>query len=58
MKTYMTLTEEYLEKCAAIIEKIKAQQQLVQKAAKWFAETILAGRMVHVFGTGHSRVMV
>src|SRR5437773_9239694 len=54
----MTLTDEYLQKCAAIIEKIKAQQNLMQKTAQWFAETILAGRMVHIFGTGHSRVMV
>src|SRR5437762_4206794 len=54
----MTLTDEYLQKCAAIIEKIKAQQNLMQKTAQWFAETILAGRMVHIFGTGHSRVIV
>src|SRR4249919_2838574 len=27
-------------------------------AADWFAKTILAGRMVHVFGSGHSRIMV
>src|SRR6185369_950510 len=24
----------------------------------WFAETILAGRMVHLFGSGHSRILV
>lgn len=54
----MSLTEEYLEHCSAIIQKIKAQQILISKAANWFAETILAGRVVHVFGTGHSRIMV
>ena len=27
-------------------------------AADWFAQTILAGRMVHVFASGHSRIMV
>lgn len=27
-------------------------------AAKWFSGTILYGRMVHVFGSGHSRMMV
>ncbi len=26
--------------------------------AQWFAESILAGRVVHLFGTGHSRIMV
>lgn len=30
----------------------------MQTAARWFADTILAGRMVHVFGSGHSRIMV
>lgn len=54
----MTLTKTYLEHCSAIIQKIEAQQQQIQQAAQWFAESILAGRMVHVFGTGHSRIMV
>jgi len=54
----MSLTETYLQKCSSIIERIKEQQALIQKAASLFAESILAGRMVHVFGTGHSRVMV
>src|SRR3954464_5030006 len=34
------------------------QQFQIQKAAKWFSETILAGRMVHLFGSGHSRILV
>ena len=54
----MNITELYLEKCSAIIEKIKAQQQQVQQTAQWFAESILAGRVVHLFGSGHSRIMV
>jgi uncharacterized phosphosugar-binding protein len=54
----MNLTETYLQKCSEIIEKVKAQQQQIQQAARWFAETILAGRAVHLFGTGHSRIMV
>ena len=54
----MSLTENYLDKCAAIVEKVKAQQQLIQQSAKWFAQSILAGRLVHVFGSGHSRIMV
>ena len=54
----MSLTDEYLEHCSAIIQKIKAQQDLIVKAANWFAKSILADRVVHVFGTGHSRVMV
>lgn len=54
----MTLTETYLQKCSEIIEKIKSQQDQIQRSAQWFAESILAGRVVHVFGTGHSRIMV
>ena len=30
----------------------------MRTAADWFAESILAGRMVHVFASGHSRIMV
>jgi len=54
----MSVTESYLEKCSGIIEKIRAQQPEIQKAAKWFAASILAGRVVHLFGSGHSRIMV
>lgn len=54
----MTVIDDYLEKCEKIIQTIRAQKGLIEKAAGWFAETILAGRMVHVFGSGHSRIMV
>jgi uncharacterized phosphosugar-binding protein len=54
----MNLTEEYLKKCGDIIEKVRKQEAEILKAAKLFADTILAGRMVHVFGSGHSRIMV
>ncbi|MES1215315.1 MAG: SIS domain-containing protein [Bacteroidota bacterium] len=53
----MSLTETYLDKCSEIIEKIRKQEVQVLKAAEWFAQTILAGRMVHIFGSGHSRIM-
>lgn len=54
----MTLTETYLQRCAEITEKIKHQQEAIRRAAGWFAKSILQGRMVHVFGSGHSRIMV
>ncbi|MEQ1676932.1 MAG: SIS domain-containing protein, partial [Chitinophagaceae bacterium] len=50
--------DTYLDKCSAIIQRIRAQQNEVQQAAGWFADSILAGRMVHLFGSGHSRIMV
>ena len=54
----MNLTEAYLQKCSEIVEKIKSQQDIIRKAASWFADSILKGRVVHVFGSGHSRIMV
>jgi uncharacterized phosphosugar-binding protein len=54
----MNITETYLNKCKEIIEKIEQQQKAISQAANWFSESILAGRVVHVFGSGHSRIMV
>lgn len=54
----MNVTELYLKKCSAIIDVVKSQEQLIKQVAQWFAESILAGRVVHLFGTGHSRIMV
>src|SRR6186713_2537204 len=53
-----SLVAEYLLRCGEILDKIGDQEDQIQKAAEWFAESILAGRMVHVFGSGHSRIMV
>ena len=53
-----SLAAEYLLKCREIMDKIGEQEDQIQKAAEWFSESILAGRMVHVFGSGHSRIMV
>src|SRR5687767_8516590 len=52
------MTLDYLEKCGGIIERVRAQRPAIELAADWFAETILAGRMVHLFGSGHSRILV
>jgi uncharacterized phosphosugar-binding protein len=54
----MSVTDNYLQHCAAILETVNAQEEKIQTAASWFSETILAGRMVHTFGSGHSRIMV
>src|SRR5687768_9083269 len=52
------MTLDYLEKCDAIVERVRAQRGAIEQAADWFSETILAGRMVHLFGSGHSRILV
>src|SRR5436853_1561517 len=54
----MTPAAEYLSKCRAILGAVEKQTAAIEQAADWFAATILAGRMVHVFGSGHSRIMV
>jgi len=54
----MNITETYLQKSTEIIETVKAQQTQIRQAAQMFAKTILAGRMVHIFGSGHSRILV
>ena len=54
----MSLTDTYLQKCTEIIARIKGQEQQIRQVASWFADSILAGRTVHLFATGHSRIMV
>jgi uncharacterized phosphosugar-binding protein len=48
----------YLEKAQRLYDCVGQQIESMQEAADLFAGTILAGRMVHVFGSGHSRIMV
>src|SRR5262252_7991091 len=50
--------EIFLDKSRGLINVVAGQIALIQKAATWFADAILAGRVVHVFGSGHSRIMV
>ena len=54
----MTPTTDFLNHSRVIIDRVAAQEPLIQQAADLFTATILAGRMVHVFGSGHSRMMV
>src|SRR5437870_12922601 len=54
----MNPATEYLEKCRGLLAAVQAQLPAIEQTADWFADTILAGRMVHVFGSGHSRIMV
>jgi len=54
----MTPSAEYLSKCRELIAAVEKQQAGIHQAADWFANTILAGRMVHLFGSGHSRILV
>ena len=52
------ILNEYLDRCRDIIGTVEKQSAEIIQAAEWFSQTILKGRMVHVFGSGHSRMMV
>jgi uncharacterized phosphosugar-binding protein len=50
---------KYLELAAAILRRIgETQLDNIDRAADWCEASILAGRLVHLFGSGHSRVCV
>lgn len=49
---------DYLNRCREILNNVERQQSAIFQAAEWFSNTILAGRMVHLFGSGHSRILV
>ena len=54
----MSYTQEYLKKCGGLIEVVASQEANILEVGNIFSNTILAGRMVHLFGSGHSRIMV
>ncbi len=54
----MSVIQDYLSRAKTIVTTVEAQSAAIEQAATWFADSILAGRMVHVFGSGHSRIMV
>ncbi len=54
----MEYTEAYLDRVRELVRVVGEQKSRIDQAADWFAQTILSGRMVHVFGSGHSRIMV
>jgi uncharacterized phosphosugar-binding protein len=54
----MPPTSDYLAAAQKLIDAVTAQRDKIEQAVDWFATTILAGRMVHLFGSGHSRILV
>ncbi len=50
--------EAFLNASANLLERVREQMPAMRRAAGWFADTILGGRMVHLFGSGHSRILV
>ena len=54
----MSYINQYLEKAKDIINIVKEQEASIKEVAHLFAETILKEHVVHVFGSGHSRMLV
>src|SRR5881394_2823163 len=54
----MSPAETFLARSRGLVDAVERQLPAIEQAADWFAQTILAGRMVHVFGSGHSRILV
>ena len=51
-------SDAYLAASQQMLDQVRQQLEAIQLAADWFADSILAGRMVHLFGAGHSRILV
>lgn len=50
--------EQFLDHAESALRRVREQVSAISTAADWCAGTILAGRMVHLFGSGHSRILV
>jgi uncharacterized phosphosugar-binding protein len=54
-----SLALEYLDRCHQIIARVRSTQMpAIAQAAAWCAESIAQRGLVHLFGTGHSRMVV
>ena len=49
----------WISEATALIERVAAtQSDAIERASQWCADAIAAGGLVHLFGTGHSRIPV
>ncbi|MBP3330721.1 MAG: SIS domain-containing protein [Clostridia bacterium] len=54
MKTYL----KYIENFKNVVEKIETKEAPnIEKAAKLFSDTLMAGKKIFLFGTGHSHML-
>ncbi|MFN0130445.1 MAG: sugar isomerase domain-containing protein [Verrucomicrobiales bacterium] len=54
----MSPAAQYLEHSRGLLAAVALQIPVIEQAADLMAKTILGGGLVHVFGSGHSRIMV
>ena len=50
--------ERYLTAAQKMWSAVSEQMDTIREVADLFAESILTGHLVHLFGSGHSRIMV
>jgi uncharacterized phosphosugar-binding protein len=52
------MTFLYQERVQTLIRQlVDGQEDTIQTAASWFADTLLQDRLIHTFGTGHSHMI-
>ena len=57
-KPEATAATQYLEAARGLLDGLEAQSDTIEQVAHLCFEAIAAGGLVHVFGTGHSRIPV
>ena len=57
-KPEATAATQYLEAARDLLDRLEAQSDTIEQVAHLCFEAIAAGGLVHVFGTGHSRIPV
>src|SRR3954449_4883705 len=54
-----TLTMSYIDEAQALLDRIAGTQaEAIETASQWCAQAIGSDGLVHLFGTGHSRIPV
>ena len=54
-----TTTLRWFAEASALLERVATTQaEPIERASEWCADAIAAGGLVHLFGTGHSRIPV
>ena len=54
----MDVFSQFLAGCRGLLDAVEAQRDQIATVADWFAECILDDGLVHLFGAGHSRILV
>ncbi|HET9346913.1 MAG TPA: SIS domain-containing protein [Candidatus Limnocylindrales bacterium] len=55
----MTATSAWMAAAAGLLQRVEeTQADAIEQASQWSADAIAAGGLVHLFGTGHSRIPV